>query len=232
MGRTVTALAESRLSAEEREAIITHLREFGAQQSESQQLADRGSLERAGELMRLYEDKSWMDELPAPGRRSKVAPDDFRRFTKWAVEDDRLDLKRNRITQLARANDLQCTLALRNANLQGATERALSPLRWMKNNEYADRMDEVWRDARQLSGGEAPSRDNVTRALADWKRRLPKVDKASSPKLKGIRPKVRAWETQGRSLIQEAPTEAMPVLRKLLAEFEERAAKSPLAGVS
>ena len=60
--------------------MIADLREFGSQQQQSQQIADRGSLERAAELMRLYEDRSWMHELPAPPRRSRVATGDFRWF--------------------------------------------------------------------------------------------------------------------------------------------------------
>jgi hypothetical protein len=216
------------LSADERQAIIEHLREFGTQQAESQQLADRGSLERAAELMRLYRDESWMEELPAPGRRSKVPPHDFRRFTKWAIEDNRLGLERRRIHQLKGADEVVGNLRASRAEIAGATGNAVEPLRWMVNNDYADRMGEVWRDARQLAGGDAPGRDAVKRALSDWKKRnVPKTETSASAQPKGYRAKVRRAEEQIRQLAQEVPTLTIPMLEKVLAEWNAKAAATP-----
>jgi hypothetical protein len=225
----VSALAETaRLSPEERAEIDARLREFGQQQAESQQIADRGSLERAADLMRRYEDKAWMDELPAPGRRSKVPPDDFRRFTKWAVEDNRIGVKRDQIGALNRIAEVHSNLAGAPVDLQGATGRALRPLRWMIANDYADRMAEVWRDARQLAGGGSPSETDVRRALSDWKRRnIPKVETGAAAQPKGVRAKVQRAEQQIRQLAQDVPTLTIPMLEKVLADWHAKAAAAP-----
>lgn len=229
---SVVAKAPAHLSSEERSELIARLREFGSQQEESQQLSDRGSLERAADLMRLYEDKSWMEELPAPGRRSKVPPDDFRRFTKWAVEDNRLGVPRDKLTRLNRIAEHGAILRRSDVNLHDASGYSLLPLRWLVTNAYADRMPEVWRDARQLAGGGSPSETEVKRALSDWKKRnIEKPETGESSRAKGVPAKVRKLEDNARSLMLEAPTAVAPVLRKLLAELDERHAKSPLAGV-
>lgn len=208
------------LTDDERAALIERLREFGDQQTESQQIADRGSLERATDLMRLYEDKSWMDELPAPGRRSKVPPDDFRRFTKWAVEDNRLGLARKEINFLDRTERVRAILADRSAVLAGATAKALRPLSWMRNNDYADRMGEVWQAARQLAEGDSPSEMQVRKALSNWKQNnIPKVE-SDQPKAKGVPQKMRRWEQEGERLLREHPTAFLPELERLVKAYE------------
>jgi hypothetical protein len=220
---------EVHLSEEERAEIIDHLREFGSQQEQSQRLADQGALDRAGELMRLYEDKQWVMELPAPGRRSKVPPDDFRRFTKWATENNRLGLKRNHVTYLQRSCEIHATLRAARANLHDASANSLRPLRWLVTNDYRDKIPEVWRDARQLADGDAPTEAQVKQALSAWKKRNELTGRTTEREKKGLRSKLQSLENQARSLMLEAPNLVEPILEKLLAEQEARRAATPPA---
>jgi hypothetical protein len=219
---------EVHLSEEERAEIIDHLREFGSQQEQSQKIADRGALDRAAELMRLYEDKQWVDELPAPGRRSKVPVDDFRRFTKWATEDNRLGLQRRDVSYLKGTQETMQELRTP-ALLAGASAKSLRPLRWLINNDYRGKIPEVWRDARQLADGDAPTEAQVKQALSAWKKRNELTGRTTEREKKGLRSKLQSLENQARSLMLEAPNLVEPILEKLLAEQEARRAATPPA---
>jgi len=164
------------MNAEEREATLSRLRDFAKQHRDAEDLADQSSLDRAKDIVDLYEEKEngrrkWALEMEPPKTRRHmgrpVDPESFSRFTKWLAE--RVPLAGRTAYQLRDAHDIQATY-LRTAQITPSGEFQLRPLKWLMKHEYGDRVPEVWAKAVELAGGEVPDNPTVRRALAAWKK--------------------------------------------------------------
>ena len=206
----------------ERKEILDHLRDFVRQQRKADDTADQGSLERAAEMMALYEDKAWVTELPAPkrlvSRGRPVDPESFSRFTRWLAEQT--PLAGRTAYQLRDAHELR-TNYLRQAQIKPEGERALRPLKWLTKNDYGERVPEVWKRAVILAGGETPDSPTVRKALAEWKHdNLPKVDRPSTRGKQGGAALAKRLIAEFDRLALEYPDQVAPTLDEIMAHLE------------
>lgn len=189
----------------EREATLDRLREFVAQERQAGELADSGSLERAADVVALYEDRAWVrDVAPPKTRRNRgrpVDPESFSRFTKWLTEQ--IGLAGRTAYQLRDAHTLQANY-LRGAQIMPTGEWALRPLRWLDRHDHGEAVPAVWDRACELAGGRNPKSPDVRKALAEWKRdNLPKVDRKSTSR--GGRVLVDRWLRDAHRIMEEYP---------------------------
>lgn len=169
------------MNDKERQAILGRLEAFVEQQRGADDLADHGSLERAADVMALYEDRHWVSELPPPKttrhRGRPVDPESFSRFTKWLGE--KVPLGGARLYQLRDAHELS-TKYFDQVEIKPSGEREVRPLKWLTRHDYSDRVSEVWELACELAGNRSPDGPTVRRAVAKWKHdNLPKTERKS-----------------------------------------------------
>lgn len=205
----------------DRDAVLKRLREFAKQQDAAAETADRGSLDRAADVMALYEDKSWVGEVPAPKRGAvrgrPTDPESFSRFTKWLAE--RVPIRGQFAYRLRDAHELRTTYFAQ-GEIKPTGERPLRPLKWMTKNGYGDRVSEVWRLAVELAGGGSPDEPTVRRALSKWKAdNLPKSDR-KTPQTRSLKVREDRWLEEGRRLIHEDPAGFARVLALVEDEAE------------
>lgn len=223
----------TRLNPKEREAIIDRLREFGEHQDKAAELADQGSLDRARDLLRLWNDGSFEEELPAPGPRSKIPLGDFRRFKKWANDNRRLGLSPRYISYLEHAAKTELHISeLVPEIAQPASELVLRPLWWfIKQDHGPDALAETWRMAVELAEGESPSHSQVVAAVKRWKQKnLEQPERRTAttvPKL-SKRQRLNRAIREMRELIQEMP-EAYVAYRQIIQEEEAAQAAAAAA---
>jgi hypothetical protein len=190
----------------DRDIILQRLRAFAEQQDAADKSADRDTLARAADLVALYEDKSWVGEMPPPKRgavRSRpVDPESFSRFTKWLAE--RVPIQGRRAYQLREAHEMTTTY-LHQVQISPTGERQIRPFKWFRRNDYADRIAEVWRLACELAGNRAPDAPTVRRAISQWKAdNLPKSATKTAQK-RSVKAREDRWVEEGRRLLHEDP---------------------------
>lgn len=170
------------MNAEERRAALNRLAAFVDQEITADKKADEGSLDRAADIVALYEDKGWVDEVPAPKtRRSRgrpVDPESFSRFSRWLTE--KTSLRGSRAYQLRDAHLIRSNY-FHQVEIKPRGERELRPLKWLTKHDYAAAVPEVWSTAVELAGGRPPDAPTVRKALSQWKHdHLPKVEGKST----------------------------------------------------
>lgn len=203
----------------ERRAALDRLREFVGQQRGADELADKGSLDRAADVVALYEDRAWVDELPPPkvlrNRGRPVDPESFSRFTKWLSEQ--VPLTGRHAYRLRDAYELQ---SLTSGQIKPGGEAALRPLKWLTKHDYGDRVPEVWREACKLAGDSTPDGPTVRRALAQWKRdNLPKAEGKSVAR--GGQALVDRWLRDAHKIMEQYPELFVAAVDRVEAEAEE-----------
>jgi hypothetical protein len=213
----------------ERSEILDRLRDFAAQQRGAEDLSDRGSLDRAADVVALYEDRGWVAEVDPPKvRRSRgrpVDPESFSRFTKWLSE--RVPLTGSRWYQLRDAHDL-ATNYFNGVEIKPKGEYDLRPLKWLTRHDHGDRVSEVWKIACDLAGGKTPDSPTVRRALAQWKREnLPKVER--KPGERTARARVNRWIRDAERLMEESPELFIEAVNKVEVTAERYFAREEAA---
>lgn len=205
----------------ERTAILRRLDGFVRQQREAELEADRNSLDRAADIVALYEDRSWVAELPPPkvlrNRGRPVDPESFSRFTKWLRE--RVPIGGSTAYQLRDAHELQATY-FRDAEIKPIGEHELRPLKWLTKHDYGDRVPEVWREACKLAGGTSPDGPTVRRALSQWKRdNLPKAEGKSVARTGQAL--VDRWLRDAHKIMEQYPELFVAAVDRVEADAEE-----------
>jgi len=199
------------MDASERDQILDRLRDFVQQQRGAEDLADRGSLDRAADIMALYDDideggrRRWVLEMDPPKTRRHmgrpVDPESFSRFTKWL--ESQVPLVGRRAYQLRDAHEIQSTY-LNAVQISPVGEYQLRPLKWLVKNEHPDAITEVWNRATVLAGGSAPDYPTVRKALAAWKgEHIPKQQRTGSPRPAGPQAVRLEFEALARRLMEE-----------------------------
>jgi tetratricopeptide (TPR) repeat protein len=163
---TDTAEAK-RLADEEYQAALDRLREHVKQLEEADHLADANSLDRARDAARVFEDRRWVDELPAPKkthhRGRPVDPASINRFSKWVSEH--VGLQGAQTYRLLRANSIYFSLG--QINPRPESERTLRPLSKLTKEGRTDEAPRIWRRAIELAEGTTPNSGHVRKALRD-----------------------------------------------------------------
>lgn len=172
-----------KLTDQERGEIVARLTEFFGYGEEAKRLRgeaasvmDRDSMERATDLMRLYEDRTWIEDLPPikPGKvyaGKPVTADSFGRFQKWV--QSRGIGSAVRANQLINAHRMASQIVYSVDNLpRPRSEGAIRPL-WREFFKWGGESErigvEVYRKAVELAAGEPPTQKHVREALAAWK---------------------------------------------------------------
>jgi hypothetical protein len=189
----------------DRDDILDRLRQFARQQHDATAAADRDTLARAADIVALYEDKSWVGEMPAPKRgavRSRpVDPESFSRFTKWLGE--RVPIRGATAYRLRDAHETVRTY-FANGEFSPTSESVVRPLKWFKKNDYGDRIPEVWSIACDLAGG-TPDAPAVRKAISQWKAdNLPKSQQKTAQK-RDVKARADRWVEEARRLMHEDP---------------------------
>jgi hypothetical protein len=205
----------------ERQAALDRLKEFASQQRGADELADKGSLDRAADIVALYDDRAWVAEVPAPKvrhhRGRPVDPESFSRFTKWLNERARLGGAH--AYRLRDAHELQTTY-FSNGEIKPRGEHELRPLKWLTKHDYGDRIPEVWREACRLAGDSAPDSPTVRRALSQWKRdNLPRSETSSGTR--GGQALVDRWLRDAHRIMEQYPELFVQAVDRIEAEAEE-----------
>lgn len=203
-----------------RDLALKRLRDFVDQQRGADDLADRGSLDRAADVMALYDDKQWVDELPAPKtvrhRGRPVDPQSFSRFSKWLTQQ--VGLTGAHAYRLRDAHQLQANYLSR-GEIKPRGEHQLRPLKWLTKHEYADRVPEVWELACELANGKAPDNPTVRRALSKWKHdNVPKAEMKSGPR--GGQALVDRWLSMAHRIMEEYPERFVEAINLIEADAE------------
>jgi hypothetical protein len=203
----MTSTMSEHMPTTDRDLILKRLRVFAEEQKAAEQAADHDTLARAADIVALYEDKSWVGEMPAPKRgavRSRpVDPESFSRFTKWLAE--RTPIHGRRAYQLRDAHEMATTY-LHRVQISPTGERAVRPFKWFQKNGYEDRIPEVWRLACQLAGGHSPDGPTVRKAISQWKAdNLPKAEGTGASRKRSGRAKVERWREEALRLMREYP---------------------------
>jgi hypothetical protein len=180
MTATLEAAKQARrLDDAEYQARLEHLRAYVEQLERADRQADTGSLQRAADLMAIYEDRRWVEDMPdpKPSRRPhlfKVVPDSREQFYKWAKDHitsptTSQPLHPSASRRLLDAEDIRAIVRHPLAD-DSATVTTLSPLAKLLKAGRGEEAPEVWRRAIKLAeaeGQELPGKAAVRRALAD-----------------------------------------------------------------
>lgn len=202
------------MNAAERKAALDRLQNFAKQQRKAEHEADRNSLDRAADIMALYDDvdengrRRWALEMDPPTTRRRsgrpVDPESFSRFTKWLGEY--VPGVSRRAYQLRDAHEIRSTY-LNRVQISPTGERELRPLKWLVKNDHPEAIADVWTQAVELAGGKPPDSPTVRKALADWKKEhVPKQRKrAASRTPTGPQAHRLELERLARQLMEEDP---------------------------
>jgi hypothetical protein len=212
----------------DRSAILDRLRGFVTQQHDADELADQNSLDRAADLMALYDERDergrrrWATEIEPPRtRRTRgrpVDPESFSRFTRWLGE--RVPLRGSTAYRLRDAHDIATNYFAR-GEIKPTGERVLRPLKWLTKNGYEDRVGEVWKEAVKLAGGGSPDSPTVRKALAAWKHdNLPRTPRATTPAARTGTALVKKWLDDWHRIMEQYPELCIDAINRAEAEAE------------
>lgn len=233
---TVPAVPDERLKDAEYDAAIERLRRYVAQLDEAKahtaqagQRREAGSLHRAADLMALYKDGRWVDQMPAPkkqrGRREK--PDSPERFTKWAEQHvsnptTGSSLKRTTGLKMLDAEEVRRILSTPLEEIpESVGLTTFGPLISLVKEKRAHDVPEVWRRALQLADGQHPGPATIKKARSDH-------DKAigfTGQKAKQQKGKVKYGQkvvSDFRQLLSHStPAEVREVMAELKQEWDQ-----------
>jgi hypothetical protein len=131
--------------------------------------ADRQSLDRAADLEEVYQEMSWVEEMPEPKRRRGRRPkrDSREQFAKWVKHTYGWG-SQDRLSQLHIAYELVPILTTHVVGIRPAGEGTLRPLAKVRAQGYADHQAEVWAEAVKIAEGEPPTPAQVRKAVTEF----------------------------------------------------------------
>lgn len=135
--------------------------------------AQRTTMERAADLIALYERKRWVTEIPPPKnkvwRGRPVDPESFNRFAGWVLGQTGLSPGHARMWD--RAQRLTTDLLVR-APIKPTTVSLVRPLIPLRKMGYGDRIPELWQRAVDLAGGLEPTATEVKHVVSEFRKEL------------------------------------------------------------
>ena len=201
-------------------SLLAELYEYAEQIADADSRNDSSSMDKAAKLEALYLSTAWSDEWSAakPAKPDAVGrppmPTSRNRFNEWmqwrAGKEHRTALRSRRIYQLLTAREVGSYLH----SCANNSESALRPWAWMIKAQYADRLPEVERIAREIADGK-PVTDSIARkALAQWKQEVLGGREAKKASL-GIKARSRRKiaETDFKDLLLHDVSEALEFIQ-------------------
>jgi hypothetical protein len=157
----------------EYEAALARIRDWVDQSRTLEGETQKGTIQRAAEMVAVYEDKRWVKDIPAPKnkvwRGRPVDPESFNRFSSWLLQQTGLSTGAARRWNLA--HRLVSDLLLRGAIKPSAEYivRSLLPLRKIG---YEDQIQILWRRAVDLAGGQEPTAEQVKKVVSEFRKEI------------------------------------------------------------
>jgi hypothetical protein len=129
---------------------------------------DQQSLDRAADLEVIFEDMSWVDEMPTPIKKPRgptTDPRSRRQFATWVKIN--YGISATYVNDLHSAHEFTSN-AVASDLVKPATEFAVRPLRKLRGQGYGDHQVDVWKRAVELAGGESPSERETKLAVHEF----------------------------------------------------------------
>src|SRR5262245_57256001 len=210
------------MNNQERDATLDRLRGFVTQQRTADETADAGSLDRAADIVALYEDRSWIKDVPAPktrlNRGRPVDPESLSRFSKWLTAE--VGLKGSTAYQLRDAHNLSSHY-FRQAEIMPTGERELRPLKWLVKHEHTSAIPAVWARACEIAHG-TPHSPDVRKALTEWKKEQGITGNRSATSAGGKgRGLVEKWLRDFHRLMDEYPELVIDAVNRVEEDAEQ-----------
>jgi hypothetical protein len=223
----VTAVMEAptdQLDQAEYEATLERLRSYRLQLDQADRQADQGSLDRAEDLARIFEDRRWAAELPPPKKShfKPVDPYSRSRFATWVKA--KLDYQPAHSYRLLNADDLRRVISPTGELTAG--ERVLRSLSPLLRKGREREVPAIWQRAVNLANGGTPTNAHVRQALADHNKATGYTapPRAKVRKAEQYRKKVLTdWENL---LEYGGPDDAKATLAEMVERLKSRAGKS------
>lgn len=165
----------SHLDDDDYAAAIGRIRDWVDQSRSFEEEAQKATMDRAAEMVALYEDqdKRWVKDIPPPKnkiwRGRPVDPESFNRFSGWLVQQTGLTPGSARRWKLA--HEVASEFLLHGA-IKPTAEAEVRPLVPLRKLGYGDQIDVLWRRAVDLAGGEEPTSNQVKKMVAEFKKDL------------------------------------------------------------
>lgn len=135
--------------------------------------AQKATMQRAADMVALYEDKRWVKDIPEPKnkvwRGRPVDPESFNRFSGWLLQQT--GLAPGRARQFDRAHRLISDLLVP-VPIKPSAERVIRPLVPLRKMGYEDHVEDLWRRAIELAGGQEPTAEQVKKVVAEFRKEL------------------------------------------------------------
>jgi hypothetical protein len=206
------------MEAQEREDILSRLRDYlssvrslNAQTAEGRDEIDQGTMPLVLGLPKLYEDRSWVQELGAPKKakkRGRIKPDSQDRFVKWLREKQEIQVGQPMVSRFFSAREVLNSYA--NGIEVQTTEGALRPLASFVYGKHPkgsqSDLVRLCRRAEALAAGGRVRRDHANQAIKEL---VEEQRKAIGPvSTEGVRTgKIERKADQIRSLMAELASE-------------------------
>lgn len=149
---------------------VKQMQEASADKRTADFYADRLSLDRAADLEAIYQDMSWVEEMPPPKKKRlgrRIDPKSRDQFAKWIRQTYEWGSK-SRLDQLHTAHELAPLLSTVVDGIAPTGERSLRPLAKLRADGYGDYQAEVWQAAVRIAEGEPPTAGHVRRAVTEF----------------------------------------------------------------
>jgi hypothetical protein len=157
----------------EYEATLARIRDWVNQSRTLEGKAQQATMERAAEMVAVYEDKRWVKDIPPPKnkvwRGRPVDPESFNRFSGWLLQQTGLKPGGARNWKLA--HELVSDLLPRVA-IKPSAEYVVRPLLPLRKIGYEDQIQILWRRAVDLAGGEEPTAEQVKQVVSEFRKEI------------------------------------------------------------
>lgn len=209
----------------DREAAIERLRAYRQQMHDADTAMDRTSLDRAADLVALFEDKEWVKQVSTLRSKTRlgrpVDPESFTQFAKWA--EATVGLSPRRQCQLRAAHELVRTY-LNGVRIKPEGEYAIRPLLVLAKAGRAERgIPDVWDQAVLAAGGVAPDASTVKAALSGWTTaNVPKAPRSQKVAERTIQGEKRRITTSFQQLLRTGDVAAAKATIEDLLDLTEK----------
>lgn len=161
------------LNGDEDAAALERIRAWVDQSRSLEGEAQKATMERAADMVRLYERKHWVKDVPPPKnkvwRGRPVDPESFNRFSGWLLQQTGLSTGRAR--EFERAHRVVQEFLVR-APLKPTRAFLVRPFVPLRKMGYGDRIPDLWQRAVDLADGREPTAEQVKKVIADFRKEL------------------------------------------------------------